>query len=613
MIECAELELSLTPLDGERCSLRFRFWQPGNAAEVVLGAREPLQITVNPADLAQVDPSDYGKRIGEAVFAQEAARLALAQARAAASGAGVPLRVRIFLDASLHEYHQLRWETLLLPGEQTPLSLQDGVLLSRFLPSENLHVFRPPQRRRLRALVVVSNPANLPAAFQPLDVPAELARARAGLAEMDLVELAGSGKPTLEAIAAALQNDVDILYLVAHGGFLKNLGTVVLLEKDDGRGDLTPVQQFAEALRSLPVLAVLVSCQSASGTQPTQPMMALGPALVQRGIPAVLAMQGNVTFPTMQQFLPAFFTALQRDGVIDRALWAGRVAVRARPDWWMPVLFSRLRDNQLLQPPPLARDLARMEFEPETVYVPPGPFWMGQEPAAGIPDHETPRCEVELPAYRIGKYPVTNRQYATFVEQQIRGKGQSSLPLVTSAMGWRGLKPPPEQLNYPVTGVTWYQAQAYCDWLSAETGRTYRLPNEAEWEKAARGTDGQCYPWGDIWQEGLCCLQAGSCPVDAFPAQGPYGCFDLLGNAPEWTLSLWGLGLSAPDLPYRYPWQPDGRNDPTAHALLRRVVRGGIDTIERMCVTMRRSETPNQFGSPGKRIGFRVVLSEISS
>jgi hypothetical protein len=114
-----------------------------------------------------------------------------------------------------------------------------------------MQAFAPPQRPRLRALVMVANPSNLPGDFQPLDVPAELARARAGLSEMDLIERAGGGQATLAALEAALREDVDVLYLVAHGGWLKNLGMVVLLEKPDGRGDLVPVQKLVDGLGRL--------------------------------------------------------------------------------------------------------------------------------------------------------------------------------------------------------------------------------------------------------------------------------------------------------------------------------------------------------------------------
>ena len=88
--------------------------------------------------------------------------------------------------------------------------------------------------------------------------------------------------------------------------------------------------------------------------------------------------------------------------------------------------------------------------------------------------------------FRIGKYPVTNQQYAQFV----------AATGYQPPRHWRGKTPPRELNNHPVVNVTWYDARAYCAWLSKVRGEEVRLPTEAEWEKAARGTDGREFPWG---------------------------------------------------------------------------------------------------------------------
>jgi len=118
---------------------------------------------------------------------------------------------------------------------------------------------------------------------------------------------------------------------------------------------------------------------------------------------------------------------------------------------------------------------------------------MGCQPGDGVPMHETPAHEVDLPAYRIGRYPVTNRQYAAFIKRQHRQEEPEK------KFGWLLREPPVRQGEHPVVGISWHDAQAYCDWLCRETGRHYRLPTEAEWEKAARGPKGWRYPWGDTW------------------------------------------------------------------------------------------------------------------
>lgn len=172
-----------------------------------------------------------------------------------------------------------------------------------------------------------------------------------------------------------------------------------------------------------------------------------------------------------------------------------------------------------------------LPFEPMTVVIPGGPFLMGSVPGAGIPMCETPQHTVELPAYRIGKHPVTNRQYAEFLKHV---KTQEE----PKRTGWFLREPPQAKLEHPVVGVSWYDACAYCAWLSQVTGRTYRLPSEAEWEKAARGTDGRRYPWGNDWAENCANVNHNdTTPLDAYAAGvSPYGCLDLLGNVQEWTL-----------------------------------------------------------------------------
>ncbi len=99
--------------------------------------------------------------------------------------------------------------------------------------------------------------------------------------------------------------------------------------------------------------------------------------------------------------------------------------------------------------------------------------------------------------------------------------------------------------DHPVVNVTWHDAVAYCKWLAGVTGKAYRLPSEAEWEKAARGTDGRIYPWGDEWHRMRCNAsggkRGGTTRVGNYSPLGdsPYGCADMVGNVCEWTRSLY--------------------------------------------------------------------------
>lgn len=608
-MDSAELELGIFPANEGSYTLNFRFWRPGSSASITLGPPHPGSISIDPSSFRglMADPKAYGEALSQTLFIAPGAKEALAQARAVAEALNVPLRFRLFIPPSApRELHTLRWETLADPGGSSlPLAMSENLLFSRFSSSDNRQPFSPAQRDQLRALIVIANPNNLSQVLEPLDVPKELERARTGLEGMEIFELPSNGKATLENLLERLREGVDVLYLVAHGGLHKQKQkTYLLLEKPDGIGHPVFTEDFVSRLSELPLVAVLVSCLSAgTDADPLQnPMVALGPALAQRGVPAVVAMQGRVTFSTMNDFLPTFFKELQRDGYIDRAVAAARARVGERPDWWMPALFSRLQDNRVLLPPQSAQPLEVEWFEPETVIVPAGKFIMGRDPAPGVPVWETPAHEVDLPAYRIGKYPVTNRQYAEFIRQ-------SKLAVNLDA-GWIGQNPPPDAMECPVAGVTWYEAVEYCAWLSEKTGRQYALPSEAQWEKAARGQKGTLYPWGEEWQADRCNSQLGRITaVNAYPEQGPYGCFDLVGNVREWTLSLWGDRRSEPDPRFAYPWTDDERNDPRANSLIRRIYRGGAaEKPSEMTCTTRGAFAPDKSGPPGKRHGLRVVM-----
>jgi formylglycine-generating enzyme required for sulfatase activity len=268
---------------------------------------------------------------------------------------------------------------------------------------------------------------------------------------------------------------------------------------------------------------------------------------------------------------------------------------------------KRIKENNVVltpvRPLELEETIVIEYFEPETILIPKGPFFMGSLNTGDAPAYESPQHTVNLPTYRIGKYPVTNSQYEEFVrEKQI---------LVAPVMGWDGQRVPPGLENHPVTGVTWYEALAYCQWLSKKTERSYSLPNEAQWEKACRGGNGFVYPWGNDLEAGRSnhgCESVAA--VDAYPAQNELGCFDMVGNVRQWTCSLWGEKRSQPDARYLYPWKDDQRNSLNANRQIRRVVRGSSmrDAVTALRCSARSGQLPDDPGLPGLRHGFRVVM-----
>jgi serine/threonine-protein kinase len=189
----------------------------------------------------------------------------------------------------------------------------------------------------------------------------------------------------------------------------------------------------------------------------------------------------------------------------------------------------------------------------EQVFVPAGEFIIGSDDIEAKVTIEGGRAYPEIPvhtvyldSYWIDKYEVTNRQYALCVEA-----GACRPPYLSSSETRPKYFGNPLYEEYPVIWVSWFMASEYCAWA----GR--RLPTEAEWEKASRGTDGAKYPWGDDPVSGdranFCDINCGrtiangkyddgfgdTAPVGSYPAGiSPYGALDMSGNVWEWTSTL---------------------------------------------------------------------------
>jgi len=266
------------------------------------------------------------------------------------------------------------------------------------------------------------------------------------------------------------------------------------------------------------------------------------------------------------------------------------------------------------------------------VFIPAGSFEMGDNFDEGRLD-ERPVHTVYLDAFYIGKYEVTNGEYKKFInnggytDSTFWKKGgfgnYGPHPLYWNNTEFRGGGIVDNE-NYPVVGLNWYEACAYCSWLSATTGKTYRLPTEAEWEKAARGMDKRKYPWGDKINGSYANYWYSEDPYDngltpvgfydgsthngfkTHDNSSAYGAYDMAGNVWEFC-SDWHNWYYYPDSLTK---NPSGTEKGT-----HRAVRGGswIDCAE----FLRSSDRFLNYLPAGKDtfyvnswIGFRCVREE---
>jgi formylglycine-generating enzyme required for sulfatase activity len=587
-----------------------------------------------------LDPQAYGLELFYTLFSGPIRRAydkVTGRAEAESDGR---LRVRLWIDDRAAELHALPWERLYHThrGQDVPLATSILTPFSRYTGLE-ISEAKPLTQPPLRMLYAVSNPRDLPADLKPIQVEDEIANLQAALGDLlegdrlQVTLMPGcTGLPTglrselerggyrIVDGAASLNNlvralaECHVLHFLGHGRFVRRTdlgpGTAALyLENDSGEVQLVKDDEVVDKLAAVhpqPHLVFLAACESATrDAQAEHAFIGLGPKIVAAGVPAVIAMQDLVPMEIARQLTADFYHNLVEHGSVDLAMNQARLllAGHGQIDWAIPVLFMRLEDGVLVDFSEAQQETPHLPFEPETVLIPASRFMMGSAQGENVPEEETPQHAVDLPAYRLGRYPVTNREYQAFLQHN----PQYEPPRKT---GWFLREPPAVKLDHPVVGVSWQDAQAYCRWLSQQSGRAYRLPTEAEWEKAARGSDARPFPWGEHWQEGAC--NAGgedTTPVSAHPlGASTYGSQDMLGNVQEWTSTIWGISRKQCDFPY--PFQPfDGREDLEAEQRaprLYRIHRGGSFYDEKASLNCTRRSCALSSSATRER-GFRVV------
>jgi sulfatase modifying factor 1 len=256
---------------------------------------------------------------------------------------------------------------------------------------------------------------------------------------------------------------------------------------------------------------------------------------------------------------------------------------------------------------------------PDLARIPAGDFLMG---AADGEADERPVHRVHLSEFFIGRFPVTNDEYARFVRATgYPAPGVRGLPLIAAGgrdsvfkefaapYVWQQGEPPQGHGNHPVVLVRHDDAIAYCGWLSTTLGRPVRLPTEAEWEKAARGgVDGAKYPWGDQIDQSRgnylsdpgSKRQRGTRPTGTYPPNA-YGICEIIGNVWEWVSDWYGA---------EYYGQGDAQDPQGPSSGSLRVVRGAswvTEDVAMMRTAYRHKVPPDTYAYS---IGFRIVCSD---
>ena len=277
--------------------------------------------------------------------------------------------------------------------------------------------------------------------------------------------------------------------------------------------------------------------------------------------------------------------------------------------WWMGIIFliglacclgmAEPQSSEGSQPISSV-EIVRGRDDAPMVLVPAGPFTMGSND--GLPN-ERPEHSVTLDAYNIDQYEVTLSLYRKFLDAEKQEPPLTWDDEAASTVGDR-----------PAIGIKWKSAAAYCQWAGK------RLPTEAEWEKAARGTDRRRYPWGDmqpfvdianynrgVWVSEAITLMAVTSGIEGMSVRhglkeggrSPYGVFHMAGNAAEWVADWYERDY------YR---KSPGKNPPGPSTGEKRVLRGGswADVSSALSVTARFSAEPD---FEDRTMGFRCAMN----
>jgi hypothetical protein len=349
-----DLELSLHHRDDGPYTAELRSNWPDSDVDPLSGRGREVHFDFDELAALETEPAQYGLLLASNLFADKELYADFSSARTAAQTKHYTLRLQLLIGSDALNLHKLHWETLRDLQDDTPLFTGENISFSRYLlGSSDWRPVRTRAKGELRALIAVANPQGLERypGYAPVNVAEETARARQGLGTIKPATLLefGTQRCSLNNLIACLRQDqCDLVYLVCHGSSAKD-DSKLWLESDTGQLQHVTGQELVTEIKNLaqrPLVMVLAACDGAREDGP-QALTKVGPRLAEAGVPVVVAMQGRVSMSTVAQFMPVFFNELQRDGRIERAMAVARGVVGQRPDYWMPVLFTRLKSGRI--------------------------------------------------------------------------------------------------------------------------------------------------------------------------------------------------------------------------------------------------------------------------
>jgi formylglycine-generating enzyme required for sulfatase activity len=426
------------------------------------------------------------------------------------------------------------------PGSGRLTTLVETVAVGTWpLTSLSLSASLPRSEVRVdQAAVVTTEPDSGPVSFVFPSLPSGA-----------IQRLTGSALTTKTLAALLSSPALSLIHLSLHLAESKESDTLLAL----GDGSLArPEEIGSQRLVGAPLMVLDLHAPAP---------LSLVTAFLRAGAAAVLATRLAAPVETSASFLEGFYRgladglsageavylAIQRTG-LPVFRYFGHPCLRVRPgirvrvpaDLGPPASIS----HRPSAPHPGRRQPGGPALDMDLVTIPGGEFFFGFTDAQarlvreaihgwdhiieGFLPYKQQGKSVSIHSFAIGKYPVTNAQFAEFV----RDTGQQP------PSHWEGEEPPERLLDHPVVQVSWAAANTFCQWLRGRTGRGFRLPTEEQWEKAARGADARLYPWGTRFEPSRVHFgKRGTAPVTAHSPEGdsPFGVADTVGNAREWT------------------------------------------------------------------------------